>query len=70
MRRESPEALVLNPLARQAALTHRIGYLCLDKAFALIEGHPRISHFGLLAGLRSVSALLIALTSALLKSRR
>ncbi|MHB1702175.1 MAG: hypothetical protein ACYCSN_18980, partial [Acidobacteriaceae bacterium] len=33
-------ALVLNPLARRAALTHRTGDLCLDKPFDLIEGHP------------------------------
>src|SRR5205823_7277719 len=27
-------------LAKQAVLTHRPGYFCLDNAFALIEGHP------------------------------
>ena len=26
-------------LAKQAVLTHRPGYFCLDSAFALIEGH-------------------------------
>src|SRR5207248_10801220 len=28
-------------LAKQAVLTHRPGYFCLDNAFALIEGIPK-----------------------------
>ena len=40
MQRQSPRALVLNPLARRAMLTHRHGSFCLDTAFVLIEGHP------------------------------
>src|SRR5438132_2486420 len=35
---EISRVLVLNLLAKQAVLTHRPGYFCLDNAFALIEG--------------------------------
>src|SRR5438874_10402984 len=36
-----PESCPQPSLAKQAVLTHRPGYFCLDNAFALIEGHPR-----------------------------
>jgi hypothetical protein len=32
--------LVLNRAGRKAVLTHRLGEVSLDNAFALIEGHP------------------------------
>jgi len=35
-----PELWSSTSLAKIAALTHRTGNLCLDKAFDLIEGHP------------------------------
>src|SRR5207244_10783158 len=36
-----PESCPQPSLAKQAVLTHRPGYFCLDNAFALIEGQPR-----------------------------
>src|SRR5438477_7195686 len=39
-----PESCPQPSLAKQAVLAHRPGYFCLDNAFALIEGHPRILH--------------------------
>src|SRR5438477_3126488 len=35
-----PESCPQPSLAKQAVLTHRPGYFCLDNAFALIEGPP------------------------------
>src|SRR5207248_18345 len=35
-------------LAKQAVLTHRPGYFCLDNAFALIDG-PRVGNVGKVA---------------------
>jgi hypothetical protein len=35
-----PESWSSTSLANKAVLAHRPRYLCLDNAFALIEGHP------------------------------
>ena len=55
MQRQSPRALVLNPLARRAMLTHRHGSFCLDTAFVLIEGHPGVRFQGKVKNVRSDS---------------
>src|ERR1035441_1251682 len=41
MQRESPRALVLNPSGEISGAHAPPGIFVLDKAFVLIEGHPR-----------------------------
>ena len=41
IQREISRVLVLNLSGKQAVLKAPPGKVCLDKAFALIEGHPK-----------------------------
>jgi hypothetical protein len=40
IQREISRVLVLSLSGKKAVLSHRPVQLCLDRAFALIEGHP------------------------------